>query len=106
MHNRNEVKWAPFNSLINGNKLINELEKENKKLPKPILSEDQLNEISQKLIDAITTKSVIKVKYYQNGNIYLIKGIINYFNKQKNSIIINNKLVYLTQIIDIIEINY
>ena len=25
MHNRNSTKWNPFNSLINGNNLINEL---------------------------------------------------------------------------------
>ena len=106
MHNRNEVKWNPFNSLINGTKIIKELNNEHQKISKPILSEDQLNEISQKLIEALTTKSLINIKYYENGEFHNLKGIINYFNKQKNSITINYNTIYLTQIIDITEITY
>lgn len=106
MHNRNEVKWAPFNSIINGNHLIQELEKETKKIPKPILSDDQLEIINKKLFEAYTTKSLIIIKYYQNGNIYSIKGIMKFLNKSFKYISINNKNIYWSQIISIDFINF
>ena len=106
MHNRNEVKWAPFNSLIKGNHLIKEIEQENQKISKPILSEDQLLIISEKLFEAFTTKSLINIKYYKNGNIYLLKGIINFINKNDQYIMINNKKVFCNQIINIEFINF
>lgn len=106
MHNRNEVKWAPFNSLINGNHLIKEIEKENKKISKPILSEDQIEFINEKIFEASTTKALINIKYYQNGNIYILKGIINLLNKNNQYIIINNVKIFCNQIISIDFINF
>lgn len=106
MHNRNEVKWNPFNSLMNGNKIINELASTKSKHSKPVLSEDQLNEISKTLIESFTTKSQINIKYYENGNTYNLKGIINFFDKFNKYIIITNKKIYLNQIININFINF
>lgn len=106
MHNRNEVKWNPFNSLMNGNKIINELASTQTKCAKPILSEDQLNEISKTLIESLTTKSKINIKYYENGNFYNLEGIINFFDKFNKYIIITNKKIYLNQIININFINF
>lgn len=106
MLNRNSVKWNPFNALINGNKIIKELDNNNQKISKPNLSEDQLNDINKKMIDALTTKSLINLKYYEKGNLFYIDGIISYFDKTNNSIIINHKTIYLTQIIDIKFINF
>ena len=106
MHNRNEIKWNPFNSLINGNKIIEELNDIKTKCEKPILSEDQLNEINKLLIDSFTTKSKINIQYYENGNFYNLEGIINYFNNFNNYIIISNKKIYLNQIINIKFVNF
>lgn len=106
MHNRNEVKWAPFNSLINGNKLIKELEQENTKVSKPILSEDQLEAINEKIFEATTTKSLINIKYYQKGNMYFEKGIINFLNRNNQYILINNLKIFCNQIISIEFINF
>jgi len=106
MHNRNKVKWNPFNSLINGTKIVNELDKNHQKFSKPTLSEDQLNEISKTLIESLTTKSKINVKYYENGNFYNLEGIIKFFDKFNKYIIITNKKIYLNQIININFINF
>ena len=106
MHNRNEVKWAPFNSLINGDKLIKELDKEHKKISKPILSEDQLETINKLIFEGLTTKSLITIKYYQNGNIYSKKGIISCLNKNNQYIVINNTKIFCNQIIELEFINF
>jgi len=106
MHNRNEVKWNPFNSLINGNKTINEIEKNMKKISKPILSDDQLIEIGKNIIDSFTTKSKITIKYFEYGEFYNLTGIIEFFDKFNKYIILNKKKIYLNQIININFINF
>ena len=106
MLNRNEIKWNPFNALINGNKLINELNELKKQKPKPILSEDQLIEIGNKILESFTTKSKINIEYYEKGTFYHINGIINYLDKFNKYIIITNKKIYLNQRININFINF
>ena len=32
MHDRNQIKWAPFNSVINGKYIVNSIEKEKNKI--------------------------------------------------------------------------
>ena len=49
MPNRNAIKWAPFNSVINGNYIMNMIVKEKSRIVKPDLSEEQINEF-EKLI--------------------------------------------------------
>ena len=46
MPNRNAIKWAPFNSVINGNYIMNTIVKEKSRIIKPTLSEEQINELS------------------------------------------------------------
>ena len=50
MQDRGYIKWAPFNSLINDKDIFKEKEQIVKKVNKPILSEDQLSYINDKVI--------------------------------------------------------
>ena len=45
MQDRSAIKWAPFNSVINSNSVINELAQEQNKQKHPILTEDKITEI-------------------------------------------------------------
>ena len=42
MNNRNEIKWAPFESLFQTNEIVQELERKRTIHEKPVLSEDEL----------------------------------------------------------------
>ena len=55
MIDRGMIKWEPFNSVIPSSKVIKDVMKEKNKIKKPILSEDQLKIIEQKLIESFNS---------------------------------------------------
>ena len=55
MSRRGEYKWAPFQSLFNTNKVLEEIKTQKKIHPKPILSEDEINLLEKALICAYHT---------------------------------------------------
>lgn len=101
MQDRSYIKWAPFNSLINDKILIESKIKNNKKISKPILSEDQLNYINEKLFDAYINHYKVNLSIYKNESIIWITGFINNINTIKKTITFNNNYIYFNQIIDI-----
>ncbi len=101
MQDRSYIKWAPFNSLINDKILIESKIKNNKKISKPILSEDQLNYINEKLFDAYINHYKVNLSIYKNESIICIIGFINNINTIKKTITFNNNYIYFNQIIDI-----
>ena len=87
MNDRGIVKWAPFNSVINGNQLLDEINYERNRISKPVLSEEQIADLEENIITAYSERSII--------NLYLYKIIT-----------INNKTrIYFNNIIDILEKN-
>ena len=101
MQDRGYIKWAPFNSLINDKDIIKEKEQVVKKVNKPILSEDQLSYINDKVMDAYTNHYKVNISIYKNENIININGFINNINTFKKLITFNNTYVYFNQIISI-----
>ena len=99
-------KWAPFNSIMDGKIIINQILKENNKISKPILSDDQLNTLNNNIIESYNNKSLININYYSNGNIFNIKGIINFININNKYLIIKTKKIYFSQIINTEIINF
>lgn len=103
MHDRNSIKWAPFNSVINGNEVIKEINQEKSRKEKPILSEDQLEELESSILEAFDNQSTVEVIFYKNNHFYKITGIITNVNKAQKKITINGKnSYYFANIIKII----
>ncbi len=69
-------KWMPFNAVCDGTSLVDEIIYEKTKIRKPTLSEDQLNNIQNKILDSYNSKELIIVKYYMNHRVYEINDII------------------------------
>ena len=101
MIDRGIIKWQPFNSCIEPKYIIKEINSEKNKINFPILSEEQLDEIGEKIIDVYNLKISATVKYFFNGKIFNITGKINYLNIQSKKIVINNSTIFFKQIIDI-----
>lgn len=99
-------KWAPFNSIMDGKIIINQIIKENNKISKPVLSDDQLNTLNNNIIESYNNKSLININYYSNGNIFNIKGIINFIDINNKYLIIKTKKIYFSQIINTEIINF
>lgn len=106
MHERDNIKWAPFNSVINGNDVIKELKEEKSRINKPTLSEDQIKELETIIIEAATDKSLVEIIFYKNNHLYKVTGIITNIDTIKKKITINNQnSYYFTNIIKIIRKN-
>ena len=96
MNDRGMKKWAPFDSLTNTKKMKHELSMKKIKIEKPILSEDQLASIEEKIVEAFFNKDVIKIHYYYNNNILIRQEKIKAIDKNKKQIILsdNTKILF------------
>ncbi|MGN1371845.1 MAG: YolD-like family protein [Candidatus Coprovivens sp.] len=94
-------KWNPFNALTSGEYMINDILKEKNKVKMPILSDDQKQELQERMFEAFNNQEVIKIKYYKDGNIYIKDGKITNIDKNNRKIIINHTdYLFFSQIIN------
>ncbi len=63
MKDRGMIKWRPFNAVISGKELL----KDNKTLPKPNLSSDELESLEETIKTSLYTKSPIMITYLKNN---------------------------------------
>ena len=100
MSRRGEYKWAPFQSLFNTNKVLEEIKTQKKIHPKPILSEDEINLLEKALICAYHTKAKVIINNYYKGLQYNKTSII--INITNNKIYFQDKTsLYFEQILKI-----
>ena len=104
MIDRGIIKWQHFNSCFNSEKIILDIDKKKNRIKYPILSEDQIMDLENKLKDSYNLKIIINIKYYYDGCIEFIKGKIKYLDWQEKKIYINNINIYLSQILEISDI--
>lgn len=101
MQDRNTIKWAPFNSVINGNNVINELAQEQNKISHPVLTEDKIESIEEYIIESFNSSTEINIKYYKNYQLYKVSGYITKIDPINKKIILNNDIsLYFNNIID------
>lgn len=101
MQNRDYIKWAPFNSVINDNVVLNELTRKRNKVYKPTLSEDQIDFLNEKIFEAYTNRLKVNIFVYSNFNIIKLTGFINNINLSKKYITFNYNHIYFNQILKI-----
>lgn len=101
---RGIIKWQPFDSCFNSNTILKDINhlKERKKFP--ILSEEQLNLIEEKVWESYNLKLEVNISYYYDGNIKNITGKINGINVNEKKLYLNNIIVYFKQILNIEEL--
>ncbi len=89
---RGMIKWMPFNSLMNGRVIVNNLLDEKSKIKMPVLSEDEIGEIENNIINAYYTQNKIIVTYYKNGYLLKTKGIIKKIDYTHKIIYLDNNI--------------
>ena len=87
---RGMIKWAPFNSLINSQYLINSLVFEKTKINKPTISEEEQKIIEEKIIEALYCQTTIIITYYQNGFLLKTKSKIKKIDSIYKTIYLEN----------------
>ena len=95
------MSWAPFNSVINSNDVMNDIREKELYITKPEYTEEQLEEIEYKIIESYTSQNMITIDYFQNNRSISIKGIISKIDPIYKRIYINNKYLYFYNIINI-----
>ncbi|SCT18766.1 YolD-like family protein [Staphylococcus caeli] len=93
---RGMVKWAPFATLPEQFEAIQQYLTDQNKIDRPILSDDQLNELNIQLHHALHSNAFVHIEYYQSGwlehitlkikNIDMIQMSLEGYSKQRANI--------------------
>ena len=106
---RDRVKWAPFATLPEQFEAIQQHIVDQNKIDRPILSDDQLNELNSQLHYALHKNTLIHIEYYQDGwlehTILKIKNIDMVHMTLKGHACHNNEIVKLS-LFDIMQISH
>lgn len=86
---RGMVKWQAFATIPEQYERIQQHIKNQNKVDKPILSDDQLNELNNTLIEKLYLNPSCEIKYYSNGYIKEIKGDLQKLDSLENKLYIN-----------------
>ena len=107
MPNRNAIKWAPFNSVINGNYIMNMIVNEKSRIIKPTLSEEQINKFENLIKESLINKIPLEFTIYNNGYAKNIKGTVTKIDSSLNKIFLNgNNHIFFCEIMDIKILDY
>ena len=94
---RGMIKWAPFNSLINGKHIVNSLVLEKTKITKPQISEEEQKIIEEKIIEAYYCQEKVLITYYKDGYLYKIHSTIKKIDSIYKTIHLDNTLKLLVK---------
>ena len=92
-------RWMPFNAVVDGTSLTSMIEREKQYIKKPVLFEEQLDLLQEKIVASMNTNTTIRIKYYYDGSYYFIDECL--FEGKRKILFNNGKWVYLNQIIDV-----
>ncbi|MGN8648406.1 YolD-like family protein [Gracilibacillus sp. HCP3S3_G5_1] len=95
IEDRGNKKWTSLMLPEHVEMLQSFFENEEKQIDKPILSEDQLEEIQRNLNEALEYSLSIKVDYYQNKQIHHVSGKIYMPSNGKMKMITNDDIIYI-----------
>ncbi len=89
-HDRGIVKWAPFDALVGYHSLIKELKYRLGKGIKPILSDDQYDELNRNLVLAFQQNFQIEIEFFSQGYSKHTFGTIKKIDWVNRMIILSN----------------
>ena len=98
---RGMIKWEPFNSVVSASKIIKDVLNEKEKIKKPILSEEQIQNIAQRLLESYHEKENAEIFYYEDGYIKKIIEQIKKIDPVSKKVYLSSKNIYFSQIIKI-----
>lgn len=101
MIDRGIIKWQPFDSCYSSEKVLYDIQKQKSRKVFPVLSEDQLYILEERLFDAYHLNIEINIEYFYNGKINQIKGKIETINSLDKNIYVKKHIIYFKQIINV-----
>lgn len=87
---RGKIKWKPFKSLPIQYEIIDQYMEDQNKSPMPLLSDDQLQEINEKVLEKIQTNRIAEISYWDNGYITDLKCYIKKLDEYESIMLIKD----------------
>lgn len=88
---RQMKKWMPFKTLPQQYEILDDYIEEQNKNDMPILSEEQISLLNDKLNDKVNNKSFTTVEYWKNGYTFSIQGYIKKVDVLESTLTITNE---------------
>lgn len=101
MNDRGMLKWEPFASVVTPQQVVEEIQSNKNKKNKPVLTEDELEKLNQQLFECFSSSISAQITFYENYDFNTINGTIKKIDMTRKAILINNKVIYASQIISI-----
>lgn len=102
MKDRGMIKWMPFDSVVSSKKVVQSIIQEKSKVLKPILSEEQMTEIENRLWEGFHNQITIHISYYFQGTIRKKDSIILCIQRNEKKIIFKDySYLYFDQILNV-----
>ena len=96
---RGMKKWQPFNALEHYSDYINSTFVEKTKIEKPVLSNEQIEDLNYKL--TTYNHDEVTITHFKQGEIILTTGIINKIDVPNQILTINKTRILFTNLIKI-----
>ena len=100
MSDRGMKKWAPFSSLIEQATCLEKIKYQRNKIEKPILTDDQKEKIEY-VLQSYKKGQTVKIKFYNDGYLYVIETQIKRIDIENRSLILTNGKLRFENLIDI-----
>ncbi|CAC7019064.1 YolD-like protein [Staphylococcus aureus] len=88
---RDKVKWAPFKTVSDQYKLLDEYIEEQNKVEMPLLSDDQLQILNETVYYNSMNNILTELSYWDNGYINSMECCINKVDALENVMIVSNE---------------
>ena len=88
---RGIMKWNAFKTLPQQYEMINQYMEDQNKIEMPLLSQEQLEEINDKVNYKIENKILAEINYWKNGYIHSIQSFIYKIDELKGEMILLNE---------------
>lgn len=100
------MKWESSKMMMPEHvEMLNKLWEEENDIEKPILSEDQLQELNQTIADACEYRTTVDLQYHKNKRMHVATGTIENMRPQQKQILVETEdgLDYLSfdEIVDV-----
>lgn len=102
---RHMVKWQAFKTMPEQYERIEQYMLDQNKVERPILSDDQLNNLNEKLIDKMFNNPYVELRYFEDGYINEITGYVHKVDVLESELhlSVNNEIIKFS-LLDIVEI--
>ncbi|MFW2451807.1 YolD-like family protein [Staphylococcus cohnii] len=85
---RTFVKWLAFKTVPEQYEILDQYIEDQNKIPMPLLSDDQLEEINEKVHEKIQTNRIAEISYWENGYISALNCYIKKIDTLENIMLI------------------